>query len=139
MAATDGTRIGPLFRDLPPLLPQGWKTLLWNACVQTSCAVARRADLGSRPFDPSLRVAEDRDLWIRLATNGVVVTEYTDAATGTMVQTADGGGHFTTGRYMNFAGAPHQKLLVSICQAMGLENQTFGDPTKGTGVLDGLA
>ena len=30
------------------------------------------------------------------ASNGVVVTEYTDAATGTMVQTADGGGHFTT-------------------------------------------
>lgn len=30
------------------------------------------------------------------ASNGVVVTAYTDAATGTMVQTADGGGHFTT-------------------------------------------
>jgi hypothetical protein len=52
---------------------------------------------------------------------------------------AGGGGHFTTGKYVNFSGAPHQKLLVSICQAMGLENQTFGDPTKGTGVLDGLA
>jgi organic hydroperoxide reductase OsmC/OhrA len=30
------------------------------------------------------------------ASNGVIVTEYTDSATGTMVQTADGGGHFTT-------------------------------------------
>jgi len=30
------------------------------------------------------------------ASNGVVVTDYSDAATGTMVQTADGGGHFTT-------------------------------------------
>jgi organic hydroperoxide reductase OsmC/OhrA len=30
------------------------------------------------------------------ASNGIVVTGYTDAATGTMVQTADGGGHFTT-------------------------------------------
>lgn len=30
------------------------------------------------------------------ATNGVVVTGYTDAAIGTMVQTADGGGHFTS-------------------------------------------
>jgi organic hydroperoxide reductase OsmC/OhrA len=29
------------------------------------------------------------------ATNGIVVTEYTDAATGTFEQTADGGGHFT--------------------------------------------
>ena len=27
--------------------------------------------------------------------NGIVVTEYTDAATGTMRQTPDGGGHFT--------------------------------------------
>lgn len=30
------------------------------------------------------------------ATNGIIVTEYTDAATGTMQQTANGGGHFTT-------------------------------------------
>jgi len=30
------------------------------------------------------------------ATNGVVVTDYTDAATGVMEQTADGGGHFTS-------------------------------------------
>ncbi|MHC5796811.1 OsmC family protein [Lacisediminihabitans sp. FW035] len=30
------------------------------------------------------------------ASNGVVVTEYTDAATGVMEQTADGGGHFTS-------------------------------------------
>jgi organic hydroperoxide reductase OsmC/OhrA len=30
------------------------------------------------------------------ASNGVVVTEYSDAATGTMVQTADGGGHFSS-------------------------------------------
>ena len=30
------------------------------------------------------------------ASNGVVVTAYTDAAVGTMEQTADGGGHFTS-------------------------------------------
>lgn len=30
------------------------------------------------------------------AANGVVVTDYTDAAVGTMEQTADGGGHFTS-------------------------------------------
>lgn len=30
------------------------------------------------------------------ASNGVVVTGYTDAATGIMEQTADGGGHFTS-------------------------------------------
>lgn len=50
-----------------------------------------------------------------------------------------GGKYFKPGRYMKFGGAPHQKLLVSICQSMGLENQTFGDPSKGTGPLAGLA
>jgi organic hydroperoxide reductase OsmC/OhrA len=30
------------------------------------------------------------------ASNGVVVTDYTDAATGIMKQTADGGGHFAS-------------------------------------------
>lgn len=49
-----------------------------------------------------------------------------------------GGGVFKPGRYLKFGGAPHQKLLVSICQAMGLSNQTFGDPTKAQGPLDGL-
>ena len=49
-----------------------------------------------------------------------------------------GGKTFSLGRYVDFGGAAHQKLLVSICQAMGLENQTFGDATKGTGPLAGL-
>jgi organic hydroperoxide reductase OsmC/OhrA len=30
------------------------------------------------------------------ASHGVIVTEYSDAATGTMMQTADGGGHFSS-------------------------------------------
>lgn len=49
-----------------------------------------------------------------------------------------GGGVWKTGRYLKFGGAPHQKLLVSICQAMGLKNMTFGDGTKGQGPLEGL-
>jgi hypothetical protein len=49
------------------------------------------------------------------------------------------GGFLRTGRYLNFNGAPHQKLLVSICQAMGLTNPTFGDPAHGTGPLEGLS
>jgi len=49
-----------------------------------------------------------------------------------------GGKSFSMGRYVDFGGAPHQKLLVSICHAMGLDNQTFGDADKGTGPLDGL-
>ncbi|MBK8259184.1 MAG: DUF1552 domain-containing protein [Polyangiaceae bacterium] len=45
---------------------------------------------------------------------------------------------FSMGRYVNFGGEPHQKLLVSICQALGLTNQTFGDASKGQGPLEGL-
>lgn len=67
-----GTRIGPLFRDLPTFQVDGWKQLLWNPFVHTSSVMVRRLDLGVRPFDRRLRVAEDRDLWIRLASNGTV-------------------------------------------------------------------
>jgi glycosyltransferase involved in cell wall biosynthesis len=69
---SSGAFVAPLFEDLPALLPDGWKRLLWHCYVATPCAVVRRADLGTQPFDPELRVGEDRDLWIKLATNGVV-------------------------------------------------------------------
>lgn len=49
------------------------------------------------------------------------------------------GGYLQTGRYHQFNGASHTKLLVSVCHAMGLSNPTFGDPASGTGTLDGLA
>jgi hypothetical protein len=49
-----------------------------------------------------------------------------------------GGGYFPLGRHMEFKGAAHQKLLTSICQAMGLNNQSYGDISKGEGPLDGL-
>jgi hypothetical protein len=45
---------------------------------------------------------------------------------------------FQTGRFVDFKGASHTQLLVSICQAMGLTNTTFGDPTVSTGPLSGL-
>jgi len=67
-----GRVVEPLFRDLPSRLPDGWKRLLWQCYVATPCAMVRRDDLGTRPFDPTLRVGEDRDLWIKLASNGVV-------------------------------------------------------------------
>lgn len=72
LVTSDDRVIGPLFRDLPDILQDGWKRLLWEAFIQTSCVLVRRADLGIRPFDPTLRVAEDRDLWVRLASNGTV-------------------------------------------------------------------
>lgn len=50
-----------------------------------------------------------------------------------------GGGSWQTGRFLQCGGQSHSHLLVSICQAMGLQNQTFGDPTTGTGPLSILA
>ncbi|MFT3923897.1 MAG: DUF1552 domain-containing protein [Myxococcales bacterium] len=37
-----------------------------------------------------------------------------------------GNGNFKTGRYLQFNGAPHQKLLVSLCQSMGVDVDSFG-------------
>ncbi|PTL80638.1 DUF1552 domain-containing protein [Vitiosangium sp. GDMCC 1.1324] len=42
------------------------------------------------------------------------------------------------GRYLRFNGAPHQKLLTSVCHALGVTIDTFGDATKATGPLAGL-
>ncbi|NVB39654.1 DUF1552 domain-containing protein [Pseudenhygromyxa sp. WMMC2535] len=50
-----------------------------------------------------------------------------------------GGGYFQTGQYLSFDGEPHNKLMVSICHAMGLTNETFGEASFGTGPLEGLA
>lgn len=49
------------------------------------------------------------------------------------------GGYLAKGRYINAAGASHQKLLVSICEAMGVTNRTFGDASISTGGLGGLS
>ena len=48
------------------------------------------------------------------------------------------GGRFRTGRYLNANGASHSHLLVSLCQAFGLNLDTFGDPSTGSGPLAGL-
>jgi hypothetical protein len=49
-----------------------------------------------------------------------------------------GSGAFKMGRYVQTTGKYHGQLLVSICQAMGLTNTTFGNPKYGTGPLAGL-
>lgn len=46
---------------------------------------------------------------------------------------------FTPGRYLDFGGVAHNHLLVSLCHAMGLDNDSFGDPALGEGPLAGLA
>lgn len=52
---------------------------------------------------------------------------------------AGGGGAYRTGRYLKVGGKSHAHLLVSICQALGLGNDTFGDPAAGAGPLTELS
>lgn len=47
-------------------------------------------------------------------------------------------GRWETGRYLSFDGDSHSKLLVSLCHAMGLDNDTFGNPEFSSGPLAGL-
>ncbi|UQA59320.1 DUF1552 domain-containing protein [Polyangium aurulentum] len=50
-----------------------------------------------------------------------------------------GGGYFKTGRVIDFPGdVPHNNLLVSVMNAMGIPATTFGDPAHCTGPLAGL-
>jgi hypothetical protein len=50
------------------------------------------------------------------------------------------GGYFKMGRYLQFKDQPHNNLLVSVCNAMGLSDvTTFGIPGVCTGALAGLA
>ena len=49
------------------------------------------------------------------------------------------GGALRTGRFLSFAGdVPHNNLLVSLMNIMGLPDQTFGKPDWCTGPLTGL-
>lgn len=48
-------------------------------------------------------------------------------------------GQLTGGRYLTFDGVPHNRLLVSICNMMGLSDvKTFGSTDQGQGPLSGL-
>ena len=48
------------------------------------------------------------------------------------------GGYFKTGRYVTFENKYHNDLLVSVMNAMGVEEATFGRPELCTGPLPGL-
>ncbi|GAC1351073.1 MAG: DUF1552 domain-containing protein [Polyangiales bacterium] len=47
-------------------------------------------------------------------------------------------GQFKGGRTLKFNDAPHNQLLVSMANAMGVPITQFGDPTQATGPLPGL-
>lgn len=53
------------------------------------------------------------------------------------------GGYFRTGRFVDYmaggaSGHPHNNLLLSLGQAMGIKDTSFGDPQHCTGPLPGL-
>lgn len=47
-------------------------------------------------------------------------------------------GHFKTDHMVSVPGTPHNRLLLSLCHAMGLNETTFGDPDYGSDPLAGL-
>lgn len=72
--AEDGTALGPIHGGVPVATGrEAWRALLAENFVATPCVMARRdAILAAGGFDPGLPVAEDQDLWIRLALAGEV-------------------------------------------------------------------
>lgn len=48
------------------------------------------------------------------------------------------GGYFRTGRYLQYDQDPHNNFLVSLCNAMGVQTNTFGNPAYCTGPLPNL-
>ncbi len=51
---------------------------------------------------------------------------------------AGGGWAFRTGRFLTFDHQSHNNLLVSVLNAMGIQDSSFGDPALCTGPLPGL-
>jgi hypothetical protein len=47
-------------------------------------------------------------------------------------------GKLVPGRFLSFNNEPHAKLLVSICQAMGVETNSVGDRNANSGTLTGI-
>jgi len=48
------------------------------------------------------------------------------------------GGKIKLGRHLSYKGDPHNNLLTSLCQTMGLDVDTFGNKAYCTGPLTGL-
>jgi hypothetical protein len=48
------------------------------------------------------------------------------------------GGAIRTGRYLKYGGVPHNNLLVSLLNAFGITDTSFGNPKFCTGPLPGL-
>ena len=59
--------------------------------------------------------------------------------TRTYLLAGTAGGRITTGRYLQYAEqVPHNALLVSMLQAFGMPDTSFGDAAPDSGPLPGL-
>lgn len=52
-----------------------------------------------------------------------------------IVMAGSAGGHFRTGRFLQYQDTPHNNLLVSLLRAFGIDEDTFGNPQFCTGPL----
>ncbi len=70
--AEDGTDLGPLYDgQIPAEGTESWRGLLARNTIATPCVLVwRHAFDAVGGFDPALPVAEDQDLWLRLAQHG---------------------------------------------------------------------
>ncbi len=55
-----------------------------------------------------------------------------------IVMAGSAGGHFRTGRYLNYGSRTHNNLWVSLQNAFGIEDDNFGDPNYCSGPLGNL-
>jgi glycosyltransferase involved in cell wall biosynthesis len=71
------TRVFPLIADEAPFLANAYENLVHENYIPMSSVMVRRASLpgldGSGPFDPQLQLAEDWDLWLRIAQRHSIV------------------------------------------------------------------
>jgi hypothetical protein len=70
--AEDGTDLGPLYDgQIPDEGTESWRGLLARNTIATPCVLVWRSAFDAvGGFDPALPVAEDQDLWLRLARHG---------------------------------------------------------------------
>jgi glycosyltransferase involved in cell wall biosynthesis len=72
LVAETGAELGPLYDGrIPDAGEQAWRGLLARNTIATPTVLAwRRELLAAGGFDPALPVAEDQDMWLRLALRG---------------------------------------------------------------------
>lgn len=72
LVSPEGRDLGPLFGGrTPPAGREAWRALLAHNTIATPTVIVRQHELQALGgFDTSLRIAEDQDMWLRLAMRG---------------------------------------------------------------------